>query len=183
MAYDFSKLTKHITETEEWLAREFGGIRTGRASSAILDNVRADSYGASTPLSQMGSITVEDARSLRVIPWDKSLIKNIEKAVTDANLGVGVGADDQGVRISFPELTAERRLMLIKLAKDKLEQARVTLRGHRTDAMKELEASEKEGGMGQDDLKRYKEELQKLIDAGNEALDSLAKKKEVEISS
>lgn len=182
MAYDFSKLTTHIRETEEWLQREFTGIRTGRASSAILDNVRADAYGVSTPLMQMGSITVEDARTLRVIPWDKSVIKSIEKAVTDANLGVGVGADDQGVRISFPELTAERRTMLIKLAKDKLEQARVTLRGHRTDAIKALEAAEKEGGMGKDDLARYKEELQKLIDKGNESLDALNKKKEEEIA-
>jgi ribosome recycling factor len=135
-----------------------------------------------TPLNQVASIGVEDARSLRVIPWDKSVIKNIEKAITDSNLGVGVGADDQGVRVTFPELTAERRTMLLKLSKDKLEQARVTLRGHRADAMKELEASEKEGGMGQDDLKRYKEELQKRIDKANEELDAIAKRKETEIA-
>ncbi len=182
MAYDFKDLSAHIKETEEWLGREFATIRTGRASASILDNVRADAYGVSTPVSQMGSITVEDARSLRVIPWDKSVIKSIEKAITDANLGIGVGADDQGVRVTFPELTSERRVMLQKMAKDKHEQARVTLRGHRTDAMKELEASEKEGGMGKDDLARYKEELQKLIDKANEALDALGKKKEAEIA-
>ena len=96
MAYDFSKLNKHITETEEWLAREYTTIRTGRASSAILDNVKVDSYGSMTPLSQVASIGVEDARSLRVIPWDKSVIKSIEKAITDSDLGVGVGSDDQG---------------------------------------------------------------------------------------
>jgi ribosome recycling factor len=182
MAYDFSKLSAHIVETQEWLSREYTTIRTGRASSAILDNVRVDSYGSMTPLNQVASIGVEDARSLRVIPWDKSVIKNIEKAITDSNLGVGVGADDQGVRVTFPELTAERRTMLLKLSKDKLEQARVTLRGHRADAMKELEASEKEGGMGQDDLKRYKEELQKRIDKANEELDAIAKRKETEIA-
>ena len=182
MAYDFSKLNKHITETHEWLEREYTTIRTGRASSAILDNVKVDSYGTMTPLNQVGSIGVEDARSIRVIPWDKSLIKHIEKAITDSDLGVGVGSDDQGVRVSFPELTAERRVMLVKLAKDKLEQSRVTLRGHRTDAINELEAAEKEGGMSQDDLKRYKEELQKLIDKCNESLEAMAKRKETEIA-
>lgn len=182
MAYDFSKLTAHIKETEEWLAREFTTIRTGRASAAILDNVRVESYGALVAMNTVGSITVEDARSLRVIPWDKSLIKDIEAAITKSDLGVGVGADDQGVRISFPELTSERRTMLVKIAKDKLEQARVTLRGHRTDAIKDIEAAEKEGGMGQDDVKRYKEEVQKMIDKGNEALDELFKKKESEIA-
>ncbi len=182
MAYDFSKLNTHIKETEEWLQREFTGIRTGRATPQLLDNIRADVYGVATPIQQVASVTIEDARSLRIIPWDKSVLKSIEKAINDADLGVGVGADDLGVRVSFPELTAERRTMLQKLAKDKQEQARVTLRGHRTDAMKELEAAEKEGGMGQDDLKRYKEELQKLIDKGNESLDALGKKKESEIS-
>jgi ribosome recycling factor len=182
MAYDFSKLQTHIKETEEWLQREFTGIRTGRAAPALLDNVKPEAYGIPTPVSQLASITIEDARTLRIIPWDKSITKNIEKAITDADLGVGVGADDQGVRVSFPELTAERRTMLIKLAKDRLEQARVTLRGHRTDALKALEAAEKEGGMSQDDLKRYKDELQKFIDKGNEALDALGKKKETEIA-
>lgn len=183
MAYDFSKLNKHITETQEWLEREYTTIRTGRASSSILDNVKVDSYGTMTPLNQVASIGVEDARSLRVIPWDKSVIKSIEKAITDSDLGVGVGSDDQGVRVTFPELTSERRVMLVKLAKDKLEQSRITLRGHRTDAIKELEATEKEGGMGQDDAKRYKEELQKLIDKGNETLEAAAKRKEIEIAS
>jgi ribosome recycling factor len=182
MAYDFSKLQAHIKETEEWLQREFTSVRTGRATPAILDNIRPEAYGVATPMQQLASITIEDARTLRVIPWDKSVVKNIEKAITDADLGVGVGSDDQGVRVSFPELTSERRTMLQKIAKDKHEQARVTLRGHRTDAIKQLEASEKEGGMSQDDLKRYKEELQKLIDKANESLDALAKKKEVEIA-
>ncbi len=183
MAYDFSKLQTDIKETEEWLQREFTGIRTGRAAPSLLDSIRVDAYGSASTMQAVGSVTVEDARTLRIIPWDKSLVKAIEKAITDANLGVGVGSDDQGVRVNFPELTAERRTMLIKLAKDKLEQARVTLRGHRTDAMKLLEAAEKEGGMGLDDLKRYKEEVQKLIDKGNEALEVLGGKKETEISS
>ncbi len=182
MAYDFSKLDGAIKETEEWLTREYTGIRTGRATPSILDVIKPEAYGTRSPVSQLANISVEDARSLRVIPWDKSLTKSIEKAITDADLGVGVSSDDMGLRVTFPELTAERRTMLIKLSREKLETAKVTLRGHRTDAIKDLEASEKEGGMGEDELKRLKDEVQKKIDKGGEALEALAKKKETEVS-
>lgn len=182
MAFDFTKLKNNIKETEEWLSRELSGIRTGRASVALLDSVKPEVYGARTPIQQIGSLTVEDARSIRIIPWDKTNSKAVEKAITEADLGVSVSVDDQGLRVSFPELTAERRTMLAKLAGDKCEQARITLRGHRTDAMKELEASEKEGGMGEDELRRLKEELQKHIDEGQRALERTLEKKQEEIS-
>ncbi|MDB5265114.1 MAG: Frr, ribosome recycling factor [Parcubacteria group bacterium] len=182
MAYDFSKLNGAIKETEEWLMRELSTIRTGRAVPSILDNVKPEAYGTKSPLTQIASVSVEDARSIRVVPWDKTLMRDIEKAIVDADLGVGVSTDDQGLRVTFPELTGERRTMLLKVAGEKTEQARVTLRGHRAATLKDIEAAEKEGGMGQDDVKRYKDEVQKLIDKGGEALDALLKKKEVEIS-
>lgn len=182
MAYDFSKLKNHLKETEEWLAREFSSIRTGRASVALLDAVRPEAYGTRTPLNQLCSLSIEDARTIRIIPWDKSVMKNIEKAITEADLGVSSVTDDQGLRVVFPELTAERRTMLQKLAGGKLEEARQTLRAHRAEALKELEAAEKGGGMGEDELKRLKEEVQKLIDAAQESLESLAKKKVEEIA-
>ncbi len=183
MAYDFSKLTAGIKDTEEWLSREFTTIRTGRASAALLDGVKVEAYGNRSPLREIGSITVEDARTIRIVPWDKSLGKAVEKAIQEADLGISVVTDDTGLRVIFPELTAERRTMLSKVAGDKLEQARVTLRGHRTDAIKGLEAAEKEGGMGEDELKRLKEEVQKHIDAGTAALDAALKKKQEEIAS
>lgn len=182
MAYDFSKLKNDISETEAWLSRELAGVRTGRATPALLDGVKADVYGARTPLAHVASVSVEDARTLRVIPWDMSQLKAVEKAVTDADLGVGVSADDQGLRITFPELTAERRTQLTKIAGERTEHARVTLRGHRTEALKALDAAEKEGGMGKDEVTRLKTEVQKLIDAGNEALGEALKKKEAEIA-
>lgn len=182
MAYNFSKLDLAITETNDWLAREYTGIRTGRATPTILDIVKPEAYGTRTPMTQLANVSMEDARSLRITPWDKSLMKSIEKAITDANLGIGVSSDDMGLRVTFPELTSERRVMLTKLSREKLETAKVTLRGHRTDAIKDLEAAEKEGGMGEDDLKRLKEEVQKKIDKGGEALEALAKRKETEIS-
>ena len=181
MAYDFSALKTNIKETEDWLSRELSGIRTGRATPILLDSVKVTAYGALSPLSQVANIGVEDARTLRIIPWDRSLGKDIEKAITDANLGVGVSTDDQGLRVSFPELTAERRTQLVNLAGEKTETAKVTLRGHRTDAIKEIEKLQKEG-MSEDQAKRDKEELQKLIDAGTEALAAHLKKKETEIA-
>lgn len=182
MAYDLSALTKHIEETEEWLTRELQGVRTGRATPTLLDGVKAEAYGARTPLRDIGSVSVEDARTLRVIPWDKGLVKAIEKAITEADLGVGVSTDDQGLRISFPELTSERRTHLLKLAGEKTEQARVTLRGHRTDALKALDSAEAAGGMGEDEAMRHKAEIQKRIDAGNEALADVLARKEEEIA-
>lgn len=183
MAYDFSGLDKHIKETEEWLSREFSGIRTGRASAALLDGVKPDAYGTKTPLRDIAAISIEDARTIRISPWDKSLGKAIDKAITEEDLGVSVVTDDAGLRVIFPELTAERRTILGKLAGEKVEQAKVTLRGHRGDAIKGIEAAEKEGGMGQDEVKRLKDEVQKKIDAGTAALEALLKKKQDEIAS
>ncbi|MDD3531170.1 MAG: ribosome recycling factor [Candidatus Pacebacteria bacterium] len=182
MAYDFSPLKSKIQETEEWLARELSGVRTGRATPTLLDGVKPEAYGTRTPIRELANVSVEDARTLRIIPWDKELLKVIEKGITDADLGIGVSTDDQGLRISFPELTSERRTQLSKIAGDKTEQAKVTLRQHRTDAMKALEAAEKAGGMGKDEVTRLKGEVQKLIDAGNEKLAEVLKKKEAEIA-
>ena len=182
MAYDFSTLKKQIKETDEWLVRELSGVRTGRATPTLLDGVKAEAYGTRSPLRDVASVSVEDARTLRIIPWDKELMKAIEKSITDADLGVGVSTYDQGIRVSFPELTSERRTQLSKIAGDRTEQARVTLRGHRTEAMKSLDTAEKAGGMGKDEVARLKAEAQKLIDTGNDALAAHLDKKEVEIS-
>lgn len=182
MAYDFSPLKNKIKETEEWLTRELSGVRTGRATPTLLDCVKPEAYGTRTLLRELGSVSVEDARTLRVIPWDMSILKAIEKGITEADLGVGISTDDQGIRVSFPELTSERRAQLNKIAGDKTEQAKVTLRGHRTDALKALEAAEKAGGMGEDEVKRLKGEVQRLIDMGNESLAKILERKEEEIA-
>jgi len=182
MAYDFTKLKGQIAETEEWLARELAGVRTGRATPALLDSVRVDAYGARSPIAQIASVTVEDARTLRIVPWDKTLAKPLEKAINDADLGISVVVDDTGIRGIFPDLTAERRGILSKLAGEKTEQAKVTLRGYRAEAIKDIDAAEKEGGMGKDEVARLKEEVQKHIDAGVSALEALAKRKQDEIA-
>ncbi len=182
MAYDFAKLKGQIQETEEWLQKELSGVRTGRAAPALLDSIRVDAYGTFTPILQIASVTIEDARTIRIAPWDKTLAKPLEKAINDADLGISVVVDDSGMRVVFPMLTAERRALLLKLAGEKTEQAKVTLRGHRGEAIKDIDAAEKEGGMGKDEVVRLKEDVQKQIEAGTAALDALAKKKQEEIA-
>ena len=140
-------------------------------------------YGSRLPINQVASIGIEDARVIRITPYDKTQSKAIEKAITVANLGVSVGADEKGVRIFFPELTGDRRALMIKTAKAKLEDAKVNVRSFRDDTWSEIEVKEKEGGMGEDDKFRYKKEMQKIVDDGNASLESLFIKKDKEINS
>ncbi len=183
MAYSFDIFTKSVTDTTEWLTREYSGIRTGRATPAILDGISVESYGTKMSIKEVGSVGVEDARTLRVSLWDASQIKNVEKAIQDADLGLSVVSDDKGLRIMFPELSAERRDQLVKLAKSKLEDARVAVRKARDEAMKVIDAKEKEGGMGEDEKFRLKSDLQKKVDDANTSLEALYTKKEAEMKS
>lgn len=181
--YDFKTFTTKVNEVEEWLRKEYQGLRTGRAAPALLDGIQVESYGARMPLNQVASITVEDARTLRVAPWDTSQVKEIEKAITNANLGVGVSADEKGVRATFPELTSERRDSLIKIAKDKLEDARQSIRGSREETWSDIQKQEREGEITEDEKYRFKDELQKHVDEVNKRLEELFNKKEAEIHS
>ena len=182
MAYDFSKFKKHVTAGEDWLKKEYSSLRTGQANPALLDSVKVDSYGAPVPISQVASVTTEGARTLRITPWDASQIKEIEKAIIVASLGVSVTVDDKGLRVNVPDLTAERRTQIIKIAKEKLEDARRTMRTHRDDVIKDLQAQEK-AGVGKDDIFRYKAEVQKIIDDSNKKMEEIYAKKEKEIQS
>jgi ribosome recycling factor len=181
MAYSFDQFTVSVTETTEWLTREYAGIRTGRATPQILDSVSVESYGAMMSLKEVGSVGVEDARTLRITPWDPSQVKAIEKGIAAANLGLSVVTDERGLRIVFPELTADRREQLTKLAKTKLEDARVAIRKARDEANKAIDAAEKGGGMGEDEKFRLKAELQKRVDDANSILESAFEKKETEM--
>lgn len=183
MQYDFTKLKGKIKETEDWVKKEYTGIRTGMASPQLLDSVLVESYGQRMPVNQVGSVTIADARSLLVTPWDASQVKAVEKAISVANLGVSLKTDEKGVRVFFPELTSERRELLLKVAKEKLEHGKVTLRTVRDEIVKDIEAKEKLGGMSEDEKFRFKGEMQKLVDAGNKALEDSFTKKQKEITS
>ena len=182
MAYNFSPFKSRIAEIEEWLKKEFSLLRTGRATSAILDSITVDSYGTQSPISHVGNISIEDARTLRIAPWDKSQLKAIEGAIQKANIGLSVTSDDNGLRVIFPELTGERRAQIIKLMKDKLEDARISLRKEREAVIADTKQQEKDGDMSEDDVRRSKEELQKLVDDANARFESLAASKEKDIN-
>jgi len=183
MAYDFSQFKTKTNDVVEWLKKEYSSLRTGRATMSILDNVKVESYSSFMPISQVASITAEDARSLRVSPWDASLIKEIEKAIMVANLGVSTAVDDKGVRVFFPELTGETRTLLAKTAKGKLEDARISLRQEREKVITDVKTKEKDGLITEDERFRITTDLQKIIDDVNIKLDELLAKKEKEIAS
>lgn len=183
MAYDFNPLKKNLASAEEWLKKELQQIRTGQASPAILDSVKVEVYGAPMGLKEVASVTIEGPRVLRISPWDKSQTKEVEKAITVANLGLSVVVDDQGLRVMFPELTGDRRQQIAKTAKEKLEEAKKQVRGHRDVVVKDLQTKEKEGDMGKDDAFRGKNDTQKLVDEMNKKLDEMYAKKEKELLS
>jgi len=177
-----NEFEKRLKEIEQWLGSEYASIRTGQATPALLDGVKVESYGSMMQINQVGSVGVEDARTLRVSPWDASMIKALETAIRDADLGVSVATDSSGLRVIFPELTGERRTQLLKLAKSKLEDARVSVRSARDEIMKDIEKQEKDGELSEDEKFAQKDTIQKLVDTANRNLESVYDKKEAEIS-
>lgn len=181
MTYDFKPFEKRIAEITERFTQELSGVRTGRAALGILDGITIDSYGAQMPVNQVANISVEDARTIRIAPWDMSQVKEIEKAITVANLGVSTGSDEKGVRVFFPELTGERRVSLVKLAKEKMEEIRTSLRHARDEVWNDIQARERESILTEDDKFRSKDEMQKRVDAANAAFEAAYERKEKEI--
>lgn len=177
--FDFDVRSKDIAE---WLITEFTGIRTGQAAPALLDSVKVDSYGSKMPINQLGTVSVEDARTLRISIWDAGQVKAVEAAVRDADLGVSLSVDSSGMRVSFPELTSDRRVQLLKLAKQKHEDARVSVRAARDEAMKEIDRMEKDGELSEDEKFTHKEKIQEKVETINRKLDGLLQAKETEIS-
>jgi ribosome recycling factor len=182
MSYNIKTFTERGQEIIQWLEREFASIRTGRATPMLLDLVLVESYGTRVPIQQIGSVSVEDPRTLRISVWDQTAVKSAEKAIVEADLGVSVVADSSGLRVIFPELTSERRAQLLKIAKAKLEEARVSLRGARDEAIKEIDRLEKAGELSQDEKFAFKETIQKHVDSNNGALGELLETKEKEIN-
>lgn len=181
MAYNLTQFKQGSEDALEWLKKEYSTIRSGQANPSILDRVLVDMYGSKMPINQVASVIGEGAKSLRITPWDKTAIKAIDSAIREANLGVSASVDDQGVRVAFPDLTDDRRQALLKLAKQKLEEARVRVRNEREKVHTDVDKQEKAGSMAKDDVFRAKQELQKLVDETNKKLEELFTKKELEV--
>ena len=178
MQFEFETTNNDLKNINEWLTNEYKSVSTGRATPSVLDSITVDSYGSRGAIAHVATISIEDPRTLRVAPWDKSQSKEIEKAINDADLGLSVSSDDGGVRVHFPQLTTETRTKLVKVLKEKLEEARVRVRSVRESTIKAIDAAEKEGGMSEDDQRRLKDELQKMVTASNDTLESIFNKKE-----
>ncbi|MFZ2763871.1 MAG: ribosome recycling factor [Minisyncoccia bacterium] len=181
MAHDFDGFKKASDLTLDWLKSEYAGIRTSQASPSILDGVSVEVYGSKMPINQTASISITGPKSLLIAPWDKDTAPDIDRAIRESNLGVSVALDSQGVRVSFPDLTSERRVLLIKVAKEKYEEARIRVRTEREKNLSEIDRKEKDGSISKDDKFRLKTDLQRLVDEVNNSLESLVSKKEKEI--
>ncbi|MDQ0245713.1 ribosome recycling factor [Bacillus fengqiuensis] len=161
--------------------RELASVRAGRASASLLDKITVDYYGAPTPINQLASVSVPEARLLVIQPYDKSQVSEVEKAILKSDLGLNPTNDGTVIRIAIPALTEERRRELVKLVKKYSEDAKVAVRNIRRDANDDLKKLEKNGEITEDDLKGYSEDVQKLTDEHIVKIDSITKDKEKEI--
>ncbi len=165
----------------EALRKEFAGLRTGRASAHLLDQVMVSAYGSNMPLNQVGNVNVPEPRMITVQVWDRGLVSAVEKGIRDSGLGLNPASDGQLVRVPIPELSQERRAELAKIAHKYAEQARVAVRNVRRDGMDMLKKSEKDGDISQDEHRGLSEQMQKLTDDHIKRVDEALATKEKEI--
>ncbi len=181
MQYNFSNFKTELKKITDFLGKEYSQLTIGRASPMVLDRVIVESYGSRVPLKNTASVSIEDPKTLRIAPWDKNQIKDIEKAIVSANLGLSVAVDDAGIRVIFPQLTTETRQSLVKVLKEKLEEQRIAVRRERERIWEDVQKKEKEGKLTKDERFRAKEELQKIIEEANKNLEVNFEKKQKEV--
>jgi ribosome recycling factor len=180
-AYDKADIQRRMTGAIEALKHDLGGLRTGRASTVLLDPVTVEVYGSHMPLSQVATVSAPEPRMLSVQVWDKSNVSSVEKAIRSAGLGLNPINDGQTLRLPIPDLTEERRKELAKLASQYAEKARIAARNVRRDGMDSLKVDEKKNVFGEDERKRHETELQKVTDKTIADIDAASASKEKEI--
>lgn len=173
--------TERMKKAQDALVNNFNKIRTGRAHTSLLDGIHVDYYGSDTPINQVANITVEDARTLAVTPWEKQMVPEIEKAIMKSDLGLNPATAGSVIRIPMPALTEETRKGFIKQARNEAESARVSIRNIRRDAMSQLKDLLKEKEISEDDEHKAQEDIQKITDSNIEHVDSLLAGKEEDL--
>jgi ribosome recycling factor len=163
------------------LTGEFAAVRTGRASTSLLDRIQVDAYGTKTPLNQLATISAPEPRLLTVSPFDASIVSAIERAIMESDLGLTPNNDGRIIRLPIPQLTEERRKEMVRLVHKMAEEGRVAIRNVRRDVLHDLKRAEKDGELSRDELKRAEDEVQKLTDAEVKTIDELMGRKEAEI--
>lgn len=182
MSDQLLKETKErMKKTEQALQRELGSIRAGRANPSLLDRIQVEYYGVETPLNQIAQIGVPEARVLMITPYDKSSIKDIERSLMQSDIGISPQSDGNVIRLVIPQLTGERRKELAKQVGKEAENAKISVRNIRRDAMDELKKSEKAGDITEDDLRAYEKDVQDITDNSVKELDNIAAEKEKEL--
>jgi ribosome recycling factor len=171
---DFEKVMEHYVH-------ELSGVRTGRANPALLNTVQVESYGSKMPIEHVASVTVQDAKTLLITPWDKSQLQAIEKGIQQANLGFNPSNDGNSIRIILPALNEERRKEMVKLVGQTAEKARIGIRNVREDVLKEMKRAEAEGKISKDDLTHGQKKLQDVVDKYNEEIKTHAEAKEKDV--
>lgn len=178
---DMDDLKRRMEGALEAFSKELSGLRAGRASTDLLDHVRVDAYGAMSPMNQVANVSAPEARLLTVNVWDSGLTKAVEKAITEAGLGLNPQAEGNLIRVPIPELSEERRKEMGKIAGKYAENARISVRNVRRDGMDDAKKAEKAGDISEDDMHRESELIQKLTDGFVKQIDEMAAKKEEEI--
>ena len=178
---DIDDLKRRMNGAVEVLKDEFGGLRTGRATPALLEPIQVDAYGSIIPMNQVGTISAPDARMLSVQVWDNSLVASVEKAIRDSDLGLNPQTEGNVVRVPVPQLSEERRVEMSKVASRYAEQARVAVRNVRRDGIDDLKKMEKDGDISQDEQYAWADEIQALTDATIKEIDDSVAAKETEI--
>lgn len=172
---------KGMEKAIESLQKNFGRVRTGRASLTLLDGIRVEYYGTPTPLNQLGSLSIPEPRLIAIQPWDKSLIPAIERAILQSEMDLNPSSDGNVIRIPIPKLTEERRKELVKVVKGMAEEAKVAVRGVRREGNSRLDSLQKDESLPEDSVRRTKDEIQKVTDQFVHRAEDLLKKKEAEI--
>ena len=178
---DLDDVKRRMQGALDVLMGEFGGLRTGRASSALLEPVMVDAYGSSMPMNQVGTVNVTDSRMISVQVWDQGLVASVEKAIRDSGLGLNPSKEGNSVRVPIPQLSEERRIELTKIAHKYCEQGRVAVRNIRRDGMDKLKRQEKDGEISKDEQRAWGDDLQKLTDGFIKEIDEALASKETEI--
>lgn len=177
----YKDFESHITATLSWLRDEIVSLRTGRVVPAMIEDIMIEQYGTKMPLKGVASITNADARTLMVSAWDAAIVPEIEKAITDANLGVAPIVDGSNVRLSFPALTEEGREDTVKVLHRQAEEARIRLRKGRDEGIKTMKSKKEDGEISEDDMRRGKQKLDEMIQTANKEIEGIVQQKEIEI--
>ena len=176
-----SDIEKKMNSAVSYFEKELNSLRTSRANPSMLDNILVDSYGSRTPLNQLGNISVQDASTITIQVWDSSLIKSIENAITESNLGINPQIDGQLIRLPIPKLSEERRIEIIKIASEFAENSKVTIRNIRRDLIEISKNEKKDSNLSEDELKRKLDEIQKITDLNIEKIDKILEAKKTDI--